>query len=166
MDLPLRYRRRTFSSGTNGKNRLCRFTAVLRGEARERDGREHQKLRSEVNVEAFNELSDAAWQHYFGDTTIGADRYVWAYKPHFYRQETIAYDWQYVLGYLLGDMLADRFEKEPLVSGGVRKLWAESGLLSTDELIRKWLGDDPRSSAFWRKCIEKALKPMREQTER
>lgn len=71
-----------------------------------------------------------------------------------------------MFGYLLGDMLADRFEKEPLVSGGVRKLWAESGLLSTDELIRKWLGDDPRSSAFWRKCIEKALKPVREQTER
>lgn len=125
-----------------------------------------ERLFGALSVRTLNELSDAAWHHYFGDTTIGADRYVWAYKPHFYRQETIAYDWQYVFGYLLGDMLADRFEKESLVSGGVRKLWAESGLLSTDELIRKWLGDDPRSSAFWRKCIEKALKPVREQTER
>ena len=115
-----------------------------------------------LSVRTLNELSDAAWHHYFGDTTTGADRYVWAYKPHFYRQETIAYDWQYVFGYLLGDMLADRFENDPQAEGGVRKFWAESGLLSTDELIRRWLGEDPKSPTFWRKCIEKALKPMKE----
>ena len=113
-------------------------------------------------MRTLNELSDAAWRHYFGDTTTGSDRYVWAYKPHFYRQETIAYDWQYVFGYLLGDMFADRFEKDPQAEGGVRKLWAESGLLPTDELIRRWLGEDPKSPAFWRKCIEKTLKPMKE----
>lgn len=63
MDLPLRYRRRTFSSGTNGKNRFRRFTAFLRGEARERNGREHQKLRSEVNVKAFVILVNGVRAH-------------------------------------------------------------------------------------------------------
>lgn len=142
-------------------SRLSNFLLTIPVRHRILAGLYKERLHGALSVRALNELSDDSWRHYFGDTTFGTDRYVWAYKPHFYRQETVAYDWQYVMGYLLGERLVDCFESDPEKAGGVTALWRASGLLSTDDIIRTRLGEDPTTVAFWRRCIQRVLWPLK-----
>lgn len=58
-----------------------------------------------LSAAELNVLSDESWRHYFGDSTLETDRYVWVHKPHFYRQGTLFYDWQYVLGFLVSNLV-------------------------------------------------------------
>ena len=67
-----------------------------------------------LSASRINETSRRAWDAFFGGTTDGCDQYVWCWKPHLYRTNTVFYDWQYVFGYLVSQHLADAF----LTSGG------------------------------------------------
>ena len=116
-----------------------------------------------LSLSTVNALSTESWRHSFGDATAGEDRYVWAYKTHFYRPHPVFYDWQYVFGYLLSQVLADQFEKRGASAGGadLKTVWLESALLPPREFVRRHLGADLAAPDFWRAAVERALLPIR-----
>lgn len=118
--------------------------------------------RGALTLRGINELSSEAWEHYFGGTTDGADKYVWAYKPHFYRRNPVFYDWQYTLGFLLSEALMAQFRKTGASASGqnMREVYRESGVLSIELFGERHLGADLKSRDFWDTVIEEVLKPV------
>lgn len=118
--------------------------------------------RGALTLKGINELSSEAWEHYFGGTTDGADKYVWAYKPHFYRRNPVFYDWQYTLGFLLSEALMAQFRKTGTSACGkdMRTVYLESGVLSIEAFGLRHLGADLKSRDFWDAVIEEVLKPV------
>lgn len=116
-----------------------------------------------LSLSKINELSTEAWVHYFGSSTDGVDRYVWAYKPHFYRTSPLFYDWQYTLGFLLSKALMVQFAENGRSACGatLRETCQESGILSVEAFGRRHLGADLRSRDFWERTIYAALEPVR-----
>ncbi len=116
-----------------------------------------------LSLNRINALSIEAWRHYFGDTTDGEDRYVWAYKQHFYRTRPVYYDWQYTLGFLLSKALHAQFSEHGQSACGAsfRACCLESGRLTVDEFGRRHLGADLRRKDFWAKTIHAALEVVR-----
>ena len=122
-----------------------------------------ERRRRALSLEAINAISTESWRHYFGDATDGEDRYVWAYKPHFYRANSVFYDWQYTLGFLLSKALVSRFEATGASACGasLKACTLESGTLSVADFGRRHLGADLRSRRFWSEVIRDVLAPVR-----
>lgn len=122
-----------------------------------------------LSAAELNVLSDESWRHYFGDSTLETDRYVWVHKPHFYRQGTLFYDWQYVLGFLVSNLVARRLRELEDPEAGRRALeamWLDAGSSTMRELlvrhaaVGRAAGLDPRSRAFWHEALDEALTPV------
>ena len=82
---------------------------------------------------------------------MGEDRYVWAYKTHFYRTQPVFYDWQYTFGFLLSQVLADQFELHGSSASGanLKSVWIDSATLPANDFAAKHLHADLASQAFW-----------------
>lgn len=117
----------------------------------------HRMERSLTECE-INHLMDNAWYKWFGDSTEGTDRYLWASKMHFYKTDQYIYNYPYTVGYLISqgllvekEKLGDKFFKH------YRALLMDTGRLSVDDLVKKHLGYDICSPTFWNQCIDKAM---------
>lgn len=110
------------------------------------------------------DLCAESWSHYFGPVTDGQERYLWAYKSHFYRIDPIFYDWQYTLGFLLSIALMRRFESAGKSFSGadLETVWLDSGRLSIEAFGRRHLGADLKREDFWNAAVEAALTPVYE----
>lgn len=116
-----------------------------------------------LSLETVNKLSVESWHHYFGDAAVGEDRYVWAYKTHFYRTQPVFYDWQYTFGFLLSQVLADQFEQHGSSASGanLKSVWIDSATLPANDFAAKHLHADLASQAFWLRAVDRALLPVK-----
>ena len=116
-----------------------------------------------LSLETVNKLSVESWRHYFGDASVGEDRYVWAYKTHFYRTQPVFYDWQYTFGFLLSQVLADQFELHGSSASGanLKSVWIDSATLPANDFAAKHLHADLASPAFWLRAVDRALLPVK-----
>lgn len=106
-----------------------------------------------LSAAELNVLSDESWRHYFGDSTLETDRY----------------DWQYVLGFLVSNLVARRLRELEDPEAGRRALeamWLDAGSSTMRELlvrhaaVGRAAGLDPRSRAFWHEALDEALTPV------
>ena len=95
----------------------------------------------------------------FGGTTDGCDQYVWCWKPHLYRTNTVFYDWQYAFGYLVSQHLAETFLTSGTTASGASlgDFARDACRMRCDELIKKHLDADIRDPVFWTQAIDTAL---------
>lgn len=114
-----------------------------------------ERERGVIPVSRINELSRDAWTESFGDSVAGCNQYVWAYKHHFYRTDVMFYDWQYTFGFLLSQLLFERFAKLP--PGSVKLFLQDAAVFSCEELVQKHLGLDIRKKEAWLLAIDSAL---------
>lgn len=112
-----------------------------------------------LSASRFNEASRRAWDAFFGGTTDGCDQYVWCWKPHLYRTNTVFYDWQYAFGYLVSQHLAETFlTSGAMASGALLGDFARDACrMHCDELLKKHLDADIRDPAFWMQAVDIAL---------
>lgn len=122
----------------------------------------HMRQNSVLTVKAINEMSLEAWRHYFGDTTEGFDQYVWAWKPHFYRIDTMFYDWQYTFGFLVARLLVQTFEQRgsTLAGADLQGFYHDAAAMTCDELLAKHLAVDIKDERTWLKAIDMMLEPL------
>ena len=101
---------------------------------------------------------------YFADTVRGSDQYVWAAKLHFYLPREPHYDWQYTAGYLIAAVLRRRLlaDGRTACGGSFGDFLSDCATIDCDELIRRHLGADPASDAFWTDAATEALNVMRD----
>lgn len=122
------------------------------------------RAKGAVSLSQAIELCEASWLRSFGGVTTGEERYVWAYKHHFYRIDPIFYDWQYTAGFLLSEALLARMKSSGASFSGasLEAAWLDSGRLSTADFGRRHLGADLTQPDFWHGVLEAALAPVAE----
>ena len=117
-----------------------------------------------LSVNDINKLTNTIWEDYFADTVRGSDQYVWAAKLHFYLPREPHYDWQYTAGYLIAAVLRRRLLADGCTAcgGSFGDFLSDCATIDCDELIRRHLGADPASDAFWTDAATEALNVMRD----
>lgn len=92
-------------------------------------------------------LADDGWHPLF-----------WASKLHFYFTDVPFYNFPYVVGYLLASGLAARSAAEgPAFAADYRRLLADTGAMTCEDLARRHLGVDLGQPEFWQAAIDRPL---------
>ena len=82
----------------------------------------------------------------------------WASKLHFYFTDVPFYNFPYVVGYLLASGLAARAAAEgPGFAADYRRLLADTGVMTCEDLARRHLGVDLGQPEFWQAAIDRPL---------
>lgn len=108
------------------------------------------------------ELMRRAWADWYGESTDGADDYLWAYKLHYYKTDQLIYNYPYTVGYLLSQGLM-----HALATKGedfypfYKALLRDTGRMTVDGIIEKHFGADPAGEAFWEDCLAAPLAAVR-----
>lgn len=107
------------------------------------------------------ELMREAWRSWYGDSTEGADDYLWAYKLHYYKTDQLIYNYPYTVGYLLSEGLLTELDRRgkdfmPFYEGLLR----DTGRATVDEIVSRHYGADAKDPAFWLGCMRSSLESI------
>ena len=101
------------------------------------------------------ELMREAWGNWYGDSTDGADDYLWAYKLHFYKTDQLLYNYPYTVGYLLSSgLLAELDKRGPDFMPFYRAMLRDTGRDTVDGIVRRHCGADAANPAFWEPAMQ------------
>jgi pepF/M3 family oligoendopeptidase len=123
-----------------------------------------RRAQSELSAEDFNEIMESAQKETYGD---GLDenhlqKYMWTWKPHYYRHTLSFYNFPYTFGLLFGTGLYAIYkERGDEFVGQYKDLLASTGLGTAADLAARF-DIDLRSPAFW----EASLKVIGEYVDR
>jgi oligoendopeptidase F len=116
------------------------------------------RKKGKVSVNELNELMNASWKRWYGNTISQNDRLFWAHKLHFSMTKTTFYNFPYTFGYLFSlsiyarrEQLGDKFMKTYV------DILRDTGSMNAEELVQKHLGEDITKPAFWQKAIDVVL---------
>ena len=99
-----------------------------------------------------------AWGNWYGDSTDGADDYLWAYKLHFYKTDQLLYNYPYTVGYLLSSgLLAELNKRGPDFMPFYRAMLRDTGRDTVDGIVRRHCGADAARPAFWETAMQAPL---------
>lgn len=115
-----------------------------------------------VSAKRCVELMRTAWRAWYGDTTIGADDYLWAYKLHYYKTDQLIYNYPYTVGYLLSQGLITELDRRgkdfmPFYSAMLR----DTGRMTVDEIVATHFGANASDPAFWEGSMKGPLAAIR-----
>lgn len=109
------------------------------------------------------ELMSEAWRLWYGDTTVETDKWLWAYKLHYYKTDQLIYNYPYTVGYLLSQgLMAERRERGDAFYPFYIAMLRDTGRMTLDELVEKHYGFDPKKADFWERCLAAPLGFVRE----
>lgn len=103
-----------------------------------------------LSAKELNELTNKAWEKWYGDTLNSYEEQFWMTKLHFSISGISFYNYPYTFGYLFGlgiyaqkDKLGDKFHEAYV------NILRDTGRMSAEDLIQKHLGMDIRQPKFW-----------------
>lgn len=111
-----------------------------------------------LDARACVELMREAWHAWYGDSTEGADDYLWAYKLHYYKTDQLIYNYPYTVGYLLSEGLVTELDRRgkdfmPFYEALLR----DTGRATVDDIVARHYGADAKDPAFWLGCMASPL---------
>lgn len=111
-----------------------------------------------VNAQRCVALMRENWERWYGNTTQGADDYLWAYKLHYYKTDQLIYNYPYCVGYLLSQGLLTELDRRgkdfvPFYHAVLR----DTGRSNLDEIIRRHFGRNASDPGFWNDCMKHPL---------
>lgn len=113
-----------------------------------------------VDADRCVELMTQAWENRYGDTAT-PDKYLWAYKLHYYKTDQLIYNYPYTVGYLLSQALMLEWEKRGVAFYDFYiAALRDTGRLSVDDWIATHFKADPTQMDFWCRSIDYALKKV------
>ncbi|MBN2046021.1 MAG: M3 family oligoendopeptidase [Anaerolineales bacterium] len=124
----------------------------------------NRRKKAELSAEEFNEIMDWAQAETFGDGLDAEYRhkYIWTWKPHYYRPGLAFYNYPYAFGLLFGTGLYTIYqERGAAFVDEYKDLLSSTGMGQAAELAARF-GIDLRSQSFW----EGSLKLIGERVER
>lgn len=114
-----------------------------------------------VSAKRCVELMRKAWHDWYGDSTEGADDYLWAYKLHYYKTDQLIYNYPYTVGYLLSEgLLAELDRRGDKFMDFYRGLLRSTGCATVDDIVRDHYGADAADPAFWLNCMTVPLESI------
>ena len=119
-----------------------------------------QRAAGPLTAAELDELMVGAQRRAYCDA-LAADGYhplFWASKLHFYFTDVPFYNFPYVVGYLLASGLAARAaEQGPAFADDYRRLLADTGVMTCEELAWRHLGVDLGQPEFWQAAVDRPL---------
>ena len=120
-----------------------------------------ERRRGPVSADACCRLMDAAWRDWYSDSTEGTDRYLWAYKLHYYKTDQFIYNYPYTVGYLISQALMKELSERgadfyPFYIAMLR----DTGRMTVDGIIRKHFGADASDPSFWESVMKGAFESI------
>ena len=116
-----------------------------------------------VSTKRCVELMRKAWEHWYGDSTIGADHYLWAYKLHYYKTDQLLYNYPYTVGYLLSSALTAELDRRgDGFMAFYKAMLRDTGRDTVDRIVRRHYGADASNPAFWEGAMKAPLEAIRE----
>lgn len=117
-----------------------------------------ERQKGTVNANRCVELMRESWKQWYGDTTDGADDYLWAYKLHYYKTDQHIYNYPYAVGYLLSSrLIAEKKKRGDDFMDFYKALLRDTGRMTVDDLFAKHLEEDVKSVEFWQGCLSAPL---------
>lgn len=112
-----------------------------------------ERAQGTVSRRRLDELMVEAQRTAFGGMLAEPDGFhplFWASKLHFYLTGNPFYNFPYTFGYLFANGVYDRARQEgPAFAASYRRLLADTGAMTTEEVAHKHLGVDLTQSEFW-----------------
>ena len=116
-----------------------------------------ERKKGVVSVTKISNLLSEAWQAWYGESTAGADPYLWINRGQFYKIDDYFYNYPYIFGTVCAYGLSEIRHRMPEV---FPKIYSEflqnSGRMSVDDLFKKFFKVDITQPEFW----ESGLKAM------
>jgi len=116
-----------------------------------------------VSRERLGELMRDAQKTSFGKmlSEDGFHSRFWASKAHFYITEYPFYNFPYTVGFLLAEGIYDYSQKaDGSFAGKYSDLLCDTGVMSTEDVIKKHLNKDLTSDEFWTTAVNRVLAPV------
>ncbi|WP_067726792.1 M3 family oligoendopeptidase [Oceanobacillus damuensis] len=116
-----------------------------------------------VTPSRLNTLMKEAINEAYNGSLGNASAYSWVWTPHYYITKSPFYNFPYTFGYLFSLCIyakakekGKEFEREYLA------LLRDSGRMSTENLVMKYLEEDITSELFWEKGLRLCIKDVKE----
>lgn len=111
-----------------------------------------------VSSAQMQSLMGESWEKWYG-SSASADRYLWAYKLHFYKTDQWIYNYPYTVGYLISAALMQEKERrKEAFYDFYRNFLRDTGKLDVDGIIREHFGMS--MEAFWEGALNRVLRSI------
>ena len=122
---------------------------------------EQRKLRT-LSAQELSQLTEQAWNKWYGPVLSQPDSYFWAHKLHFAMTKTSFYNFPYTFGYLFGlSVYARKKSLGSKFSETYLSILRDTGRMTAEDLIQKHLGEDITQPQFWQKSIDVVVDKIR-----
>lgn len=107
-----------------------------------------------VNAEELGDLTEQAWQHWYGDTLSKPDRQYWLTKLHFSMSRQSFYNYPYTFGYLFSlSVFALKDQHRRSFLPVYNQILRDTGRMTAEDLARIYLYEDITKPEFWRESL-------------
>lgn len=108
-----------------------------------------------LSADDLRDLTDKAWNKWYGPSLSETDKMFWATKLHFSISSVSFYNYPYTFGYLFAlSIYARRKELGDSFMPKYIEILRDTGRMTAEELVMKHLGEDIRNPQFWQKSID------------
>ncbi|WP_304400042.1 hypothetical protein [Turicimonas muris] len=119
------------------------------------------KKRGNLTALDLNKSMEKSWEKWYGDEVDGCDRFLWAYKQHFYKPDQFFYNYPYAVGYLTAQGFSNILSETPDRFKSIYpKFLLDCGSQSFDECIQKYFKLSPQRPDFWNWCLDNVVKKI------
>ena len=102
-----------------------------------------ERKKGVVSAKRSVDLMRKAWHEWYGDSTVGADDYLWAYKLHYYKTDQLIYNYPYTVGYLLSQgLLTELDRRDRDFMPFYRAMLRDTGRMTVDEIVERHFGSN------------------------
>lgn len=116
-----------------------------------------------LGPEELNALMLEAQQECFSNSLSEYNPLFWASKWQFYVTDTPFYNFPYAFGHLLSAGIYERIKNDPAAFENIYiPLLRDSGMMTSEDLVKKHLGRDIEKPEFWQESIDTILKDVEE----
>lgn len=116
-----------------------------------------------VSALRLNELMQEAVDVAYKGSLENVSLRSWIWTPHYYLTKSPFYNFPYTFGYLFSlSLYAKSKEKGKEFEENYIQLLRDSGSMSTEDLVMKYLGEDITSENFWESGLKLCVKDVKE----
>ena len=116
-----------------------------------------------LGPEELNALMLEAQQECFSNSLAEYNPLLWAAKRNFYITDSPFYNFPYTFGHLLSASIYERIKNDPAAFENIyMPLLSDSGIMTSEDLVKKHLGRDIEEPEFWQESVDSVLKDVEE----
>lgn len=121
-----------------------------------------EREKGTVDARRCVELMRSAWKLWYGNSTEGADDFLWAYKLHYYKTDQLIYNYPYTVGYLLSQgLIFEKNQRGETFMDFYKAMLRDTGRMTLDELVSTHFNADATKPEFWEQCLKAPLETIK-----